>query len=316
MRRVLARAMLLAVGAYALTGFYIVGGNEKAAVRRFGRFVTPLKPSGLHYDWPAPFTRIDRINLTAVRTVTVGGPLKADLDAQTGLRAASPRTLLTGDQNLLQVSAQVLYRPSEERIADYLFAQSAPDVRLAQMAEATLVELISQSGVDFAHVQGLTELNENLTTRLRSAVAEQSLGLEIEQAVIDQVEPPVRVKAEFLDVSNARAEQARGMEESRTWAEQKISQATSERERLLAGAEADRRSRLAAAEGSADRFRRVVAQIQDEADRLGSDYTQVRQLTVQRMSWQTLSEIWPKVRKKTIVEANGPVDVSVFPKGP
>lgn len=316
MSRTFPRLLCLAAGAYALTGFYSVPGNEKAVVRRFGKLVTPLQPSGLHYDWPYPFTRIDRVNFAAVQTIAMGGSTTVDGDSRLGPPNASPRSLLTGDQNLLQVQAQVLYRPSEDNIGDYLFAQTSPNERLTHLAEAVLVDLISRSGVDFAHVRGLSELNERLTSRLRLAVAEQRLGLDIEQAVIERVEPPVRVKAEFLDVSNARAEQARALQDARTWAEQKASQAKSERQRLIDGAKADRRARFAAAQGSADRFRHLVAQMHAEADRLGSDYTQVRQLMVQRMSWQTLRDIWPKIRKKAIVDGDCPVDVSVFPKGP
>jgi modulator of FtsH protease HflK len=283
-------------------------------VRRFGRLVTPLMPSGLHYDWPYPFIKIDRINFAAVESVTVGGA--APRNSESPLASATAPSLLTGDQNLLQVRAQVLYRPSEEKINEYLFAPTTPKNRLEQLAESLLVELIAHSGVDFAHVRGLSELNDHFTTRLRLAVAEQHLGVDIEQAVIEQVEPPLRVKAEFLDVSNARAEQARSIQEARTWSEQKVSQANSERQRTIDAAEADRRARTAAAEGSADRFRKLVAQMRTEADRIGGDYAEVRQLTVQRMSWQTLTELWPKIRKKTIVDANGPVDVGVFPKSP
>jgi membrane protease subunit HflK len=312
--RICGRLLLLAVGVYALTGFYIVQGNEKAVVRRCGRVVTPLMPSGLHWDWPYPFTKIDRINFAAVETMTVGGAASQSTDSLLSTKAAP--AWLTGDQNLLQVRAQVIYRPAEEQVADYLFAQSRAADRLAQLTEALLMELLAHSGVDFAHVRGLSELNEKLTQRLRRAVAEQRLGLDIEQAVLEQVEPPLRVKAEFLDVSNARAEQARSIQDARTWAEQKLSQANSERQRNLDNAEADRQSRTAAAHGSADRFRKLVAQMRTEAERQGNDYAQVRQLTVQRLSWQTLTEVWPKIRKKTIVDSTGPVDLGVFPKSP
>ncbi len=314
MTRNLLRVLGLVLSVYALTGFYSVPGNEKAVVRRFGRLVEPPRPSGLHYDWPMPFAKIDRLNFAAVQTVTVEGTA-APGAPQLGSQTASSRALLTGDQNLLQVRAQVLYRPSEVHIRDFLFAQPSPNERLSDLAEAVLVDLISQSGVDFAHVRGLSELNERLTSRLRLAAEEQRLGLEIEQAVIEHVEPPVRVKAEFLDVSNARAEQARNIQDARTFAEQRASQANSERQRLLDNAEADRRSRVAAAQGSADRFRHLVAQMHEEADHQGRDYTQVRQLMVQRMSWKTLRDIWPKVRKKTVIDGDGPVDVGVFPQG-
>lgn len=304
------------VGLYALSGFYSIPGNEKGVVRRFGRLVLPLQPSGLHYDWPYPFAKVDRINFAAVQTVTIGQVPTDESTVSLGSPVPTSRALLTGDQNLLQIRAQVLYRPSETDIDDYLFSQTNSEMCLKTLAEAELVGLISRSGVDFAHVRGLSELNERLTSRLRAAVIEQRLGIEIEQAVIEQVEPPLRVKAEFLDVSNARAEQARSIQEARTWAEQQESQAKSEQQRLRDDAVADRLSRVAAAEGSADRFRHLVAQLHAESQRLNTEYAAARGLLIQRMSWQTLAEIWPKIQKKTIVDAHGPVDVGVFPKRP
>jgi membrane protease subunit HflK len=304
--------LAIALAIYALTGFYVVGGNEKGAVRRFGKFIAPLKTSGLHYDWPYPFRQLDRINFAAVRTLNVGASAASPEDRPLG-EDGSPRAFLTGDQNLLHVRAQVLYRPSEAHIEEFLFAQSAPEPRLQALGEAVLVDLLARSGVDFAHVRGLAELNDRLTSRLRTAAAEQQLGIEIEQAVLEQVDPPLRVKAEFLDVSNARAEQARTLQEARTWEEQKLAHTQAECQRITNNALAESRTQIAVAEGSADRFRRLVSQMQAEAERTGGDYDQVRQLTVQRLSWRTLAEIWPKVRKKSIVDAGGPVDLSVWP---
>ncbi len=307
------RLLLAAVLLYLATGFYVVRGNEKAVVRRFGRYTGHSQSSGLHYDWPRPFRRIDRINFAAVKTLTIGGMTAPPAPAAGELAQLSPQAFLTGDQNLLQVRAQVLYRPLEQHIADYVFAQSSPEIHLSQLAEAALADLLSRSGVDYAHVQGLTELNEQLTQRLRSAAAQQRLGIEIEQAVIEAAEPPVRVKADFLDVSNARAEQARGVQEARTWAEQRGSQAESQRQRQIYEAHGERQARIIAAQGSADRFRHLVAQMRREAEPAGN-YEQIRDLALQRMSWQTLQEIWPKIRKKTVVNNSGPVDVGLFPE--
>lgn len=316
MSRWLPRIAAILLGAYALSGFYVVRGNEKAAIRRFGRLVDPLRSSGLHYDWPYPFAKIDRINFAAVKTISVGsdpaGESKSPLSETPGVS----RPLLTGDQNLLQIRGQIQYRPSETEIGEYLYAQQSAERRLADLSDAILADLITHSGVDFAHVRGVAELNARWTARLQAAARKHQLGIEIEQAVIEQVEPPARVKAEFLDVSNAQAEAARNVQEARTYAEQRASQAESERRRLIDNAEAERRTQTAAARGSADRFQKLIAQMNTEAERLGGDYRQVRQLTIQRMSWQTLREIWPKVRKKTIVDGNGPVDVGVFPKEP
>ncbi|MFO0916724.1 MAG: protease modulator HflK [Planctomycetaceae bacterium] len=310
-----ARLFLAAAILYAGTGFYVVGGNEKAAVRRFGRFTGSLQTSGLHYDWPFPFCRVDRLNFAAVNTVTVGTQSVPTADAPLGRVATATPAFLTGDQNLLHVRAQILYRPRETEVTDYLYGQVSPETQLAHLAKAILADLMSRSGVDFAHVQGLSELNDQLTRQLQTAAETQRLGIEIEQAQIESAEPPVRVKADFLDVSNARAEQARSVQESRTWAEQRISQAESARQRQIYEAEAMQQASIATAQGSADRFRHLLARMHEQADRPGGDYQQVRDLTVQRMSWQTLQEVWPKIRKKTVINSEGPVDIGVFSSG-
>ena len=62
---------------YLLTGFYIIRGNEKGVVQRFGKVrMSPLATvdlidSGLHYDLPWPFSTVNRFNLYEVRTLTI-----------------------------------------------------------------------------------------------------------------------------------------------------------------------------------------------------------------------------------------------------
>jgi hypothetical protein len=105
-------AAILALAAYLSTGFYIVQGNEKGAVRRFGQVVTTplggvaLKGSGLHYDLPWPFSQVDRINLNEIRTLSVGVAELDDVSTGAFLRAyeASDRSqFLTGDKNILLI---------------------------------------------------------------------------------------------------------------------------------------------------------------------------------------------------------------------
>ena len=77
MRRFWIIASVLLAG-YLVTGFYVVRGNEKVAVHRFGRVVrtsegrVSLAGSGLHYALPWPCSAIERINLNEVRTLSIG----------------------------------------------------------------------------------------------------------------------------------------------------------------------------------------------------------------------------------------------------
>ena len=55
---------------YLASGFYVVRGNEQAVVRRFGRADRALVASGLHFDLPWPFARIERVNRHELRTLS------------------------------------------------------------------------------------------------------------------------------------------------------------------------------------------------------------------------------------------------------
>jgi membrane protease subunit HflK len=210
---------------YLLTGFFTVPANEVAVVRRFGRATWPARSSGLQYDLPWPFAKVDRVNLNAIRTLTLG---EATDTANAFLSPATsqPTTFLTGDRNLLQLQVAVQYRVSEEFLAQWLYGSDTPEQRLRSLVETMIADLVSRSGVDFVHTQGLAELNNRLLTAVRSAAREQRLGCDVEQVTIDRAEPPPRVKAEFLDVSNARADMARSINEARGYAEQKLAESS------------------------------------------------------------------------------------------
>lgn len=306
-------AVLLAL-AYLASGLYIVKGNEQALVRRFGKARLPLVASGLRYDLPWPFTRIDRVNLHEVRTISIGIP-PADLTGTGLLQEVNldrQAEFLTGDKNILNLQINVPYQIVDPYL--YAFSSESPEVSLRLLAESVVTEVIARSGVDFVHPLGLHELREILTRRLREAVDAQQWGIAVEDATIVGVFPPVEVKAAFLDVSNARAEKDRMINEEHT-----------KRERLLAGAQAmarqmqdeartERHTRVEAARGSADRFLHIVGQFKRESRTGGQTYATARQMTLHRMYAAALEEILPRLAGKTILDSQKPIDFTIFPR--
>ena len=123
-------------------------------------------------------------------------------------------------------------------------------VRLQWLVETTATDLVSRSGVDFVHTQGLAELNHRLLRDVRQHVAALRIGCEVEQVTIDRAEPPARAKAEFLDVSNARADRARSIHEASGYAEQTLAEAQAEARKFADNAERDRQTQISAAKGS------------------------------------------------------------------
>ena len=300
----------LVVVAYLLTGFFTVPANEIAVVRRFGRATWPARTSGLHYDLPAPWTQVDRVNLNAIRTLTVGEATD-EANAFLSPSTTQPTTFLTGDRNLLQLRISVQYRVSEEFLAEWLYASEALDLRLRMLIETTVADLVSRSGVDFVHTQGLSELNNRLLLVVRDVARRQRLGCDVEQVTIDRAEPPSRVKAEFLDVSNARADMARAINEARAYAEQRVAESQADVRQLIDLAERDRGVKVSGARGAADRFSKLADQVQLDATTSGRDYALSRNLTLKRLYLETVRDVLTRAKSKIVLDGPQPADLTM-----
>jgi len=313
-KRVIAVAVAL-LFVYFASGVYVVGGNEKVVVRRFGRFDPNLQSSGLHYELPWPWCRVDRVNLTAVRTLSLGETAIGSANELLPANAPRPPAWLTGDKNILLVRTSVQYRLQENRIAIFLFDQADVTARLRLIVETALTETVSRCGVDYLHTLGLIELNQRLTRQVRLAVDDAELGIDIDLVTLDRVEPPARVQAEFIDVANARAEAAKAMHDARTAFEQRLAAANSDAAQLNQQALQQQTASAARARGSAARFEQLISQIEIDATSSGRDYTASRALAIQRLTLETLQQALTRVAKRVIVDAREPIDLNL-PGGP
>lgn len=313
MRNVFIGCAVLAVLLYAATGFYVVKGNEQALVRRFGKARAALVGSGLHYDFPWPLAQIGRVNLHEVRSVSIGIP-PSDNEARAFLNDGTTERqaeFLTGDKNILHLQVNVPYQIVDPFL--HAFSSESPETGLRLLAESVVTEVIAQSGVDFVHPLGLHELREILTLRLREAVDGQQWGIAVEDATIVGVFPPVEVKASFLDVSNARAEKERLINEAQTRGERLVAGAKAAARQLQDKAQSDRHTRVEAARGSADRFRQVVGQFRRESRSGSPSYAAARHMTVLRMYSAALEELLPRLARKVVLDAQKPIDFTIFP---
>ncbi len=260
---------LAALLLWLLTGVYVVGGNERAVVRRFGRAVTHadgnilLKQNGLHFDWPWPFSRVDRVNLNEVRTLSV--PIKSqNPQADTQLLGEDflpDPAFLTGDKNLLNVRLTVHYRLADSRVGEFLYSSAAINDRLSCLAESIAADELAQCGVDFVQISGLAELRRELTRKLRQQADRQKLGVLIEEVTLEEVAPPVQVKADFLDVANARADREQIIQAALSTAQQRRQSAEAEAREIRDAAQSQAQEIQQAARGSAARFLQIIAAV-------------------------------------------------------
>lgn len=307
--------------AWLASGLYIVRGNERGVVRRCGRVVADvdgrpqLVGSGLHLDVPWPFATVDRVNLHEIRTTSLGAGTGDEVSESAFLREFEPADrsqVLTGDRNILHVKVDVQYRVSADGVGDFLFASVSPERRLRQLAEAALTDLVTGAGVDAVHTFGRAALQRQLANSLQDSVARHRLGLEIESVAIDDVRPPIRVKAAFLDVNDARADREKFVQSALAAERQKQEQSRGEARRLTDEAETFRDQSLSSARASAESFERIVAQLHSEAGRTGEPYASVRQRALKRRYYDDMRQILSTVASKVVLETGRQVDVTIL----
>lgn len=306
---------------YLLTGFFVVRGNETAVVRRCGAAVknangeVRLWPSGWHYDCPWPFATVDRVNLNEIRTLKIGD-LDQNEPSQNGfLRNVDPARqaqFLSGDKNILNVQVSVSYRIAESSAADYLFAAASPERRLHTLAESVLADAMLLSGVDFAHTLGRNELRERMTTHLQRLAREQQLGLTVDDVTIANVSPPLRVKAEFIDVMNARADKETAINQARAYSEQREAEARAAARRATDSAEVFRRQSVESAKAEGESFSKLISQLRSDEQSGRRSYAAARQLAMRRKYLDTLEEVLRKVAAKVVLDSGQAIDLTIL----
>jgi modulator of FtsH protease HflK len=314
-------AILVACALYLASGFYIVRGNEKVAVRQFGRAARMpdgrlrLEGSGLHYSLPWPFSQVDRVNLHEIRTLSVGVAEVDDAAAGGFLRSletSNRSQFLTGDKNILHLQINAQYHVSEESADDFLFRSTSPERQLERIVETVATGLFAQSGVDFVHPLGQVELNGLLTDGVRRLVEGERLGLDVDDVTINAVYPPVLVKAYFLDVTNARADKINSINEANSYAERQRAAATGEAVRILDEAASYRQQTVESARARADSFARMIEQFQNEERSGVQSYAQARHMALRRYYLDSMRDILKIVSAKVLLDSGEPADLTIF----
>ncbi|MGE0733883.1 MAG: FtsH protease activity modulator HflK [Alphaproteobacteria bacterium] len=299
-RGILAIAVL-AVVVWLATGFYRVEPNQVGVELVFGK-MTSVSPQGLHYNWPAPIGDVQRPNVTTINSIEVG--MSAPAAIRPTSRTAPARTLqsdslmLTGDENILDIQAVVLWRVdmrnSFKGVENYLFNIRDPDRTVKDVAEAALREVIGKNEFEFIRTQGRVKIQLEVMELMQRLLDEFGAGVEIREVQMQRIDPPGKVLDAFRDVQAARADKERVINEANAYFNQKVQGAEGQSETITRSAEAYKEERVALATGEASRFLALYAQYQIQKD-----------ITRQRLYLDTMREVMRSMDKTLIDNGKG-----------
>lgn len=272
------------------TAYFQVEPDEVGVVTRFGRFVR-IMPPGPHLRIPLGVEQVQKVPVERQLKQEFGfRTFEADqANVRRNEKTLAESLMLTGDLNVATVEWIVQYK-----IADpykYLFKLRDVEPTLRLMAEASMRQVVGDHSVSELLTVGREAIAAKAKVLLAELCKRYDNGIDIQQLVLQNVDPPEPVKPSFNEVNQAIQERERAINEA--WAEynQEIPRARGLAEQRIEAAEGYAVDRVNRAHGDAQRF---VA--------LQEEYKKAPEVTRTRIYLETFSDVLPKAGRKIIID--------------
>lgn len=288
------RSILIAVFIIiiAWSGFFQIGPEEVGIITRFGKYTRKVEP-GLNFK--VPF-------IEKVSKVPVERQQKLEFGFRTtrpGVRTEYTRTgtrdeslMLTGDLNLADVEWVVQYRI--DNAYNYLFKVRNPETTLRDISEATMRQVVGDRTVNEVLTVGRTEIASKLEELMQELCREYSLGVKIDQVVLQDVNPPDQVKAAFNAVNEAQQEKETLINQAKSEYNKVIPKASGQAKETIQKAEGYATERVNNAKGEVARFNALYI-----------EYIKAPEVTKRRIYLETMEEVIPMLGSKIITDEKG-----------
>jgi len=270
-----------AVLIYLLSGVYIINNNEIGIVKRFGRMVPQLSSPGMHYRFPYPVDKLIKLDVTTIKRINVGayirdGKIVRDPDMTEMQR-------LSGDKNIVIVDMTLQYKVREP--GKYLFSSINPDQVVSNAASSVLLEIIAGLYVDDILTKSKTFIQGQVMEMAQDVLDEYDIGVDIVAINTKDIKPPAEVIGAFNDVTAARSDRDRYINQAESYREDNIPRARGEAEKLLREAESYKIETVNRALGEIEGFLKVQ-----------KEYNKARSVTRTRMYLDTIEQILPRTK--------------------
>lgn len=251
--------------------FWRIEPAERGVVMRFGKYVDTLQP-GPHVRFPRPIEEVIKVNVQQIRPFTV--------DA----------TMLTGDENIVDVEMAVQYRIKD--VKKYLFLIADPDSTVQRVSESAIRDIIGQSTLDFVITEGRAQIANDATVLIQQILDNYESGIDVTSVNMQPAKPPEQVKAAFDDAIKAREDEQRRINEAEAYRNEVVEKTQGEAARILLEAEAYKEQVIAEATGEAQRFNQLLV-----------EYSKAPAVTRKRLYIETLEEVLSS-NPKIMIESN------------
>lgn len=265
---------------------FIVGPDEEGVVKRFG---TPVRTVG-----PGPHLKIPILEsvlqpkVAKLHRIEVG--FRTDRQGRQQM-VPNEALMLTGDMNILAIEFIIQYKIKEA--INYLFNVADVHETIGKAAEAAMREVVGKSKIDEALTTGKAQIQQDTMTLLQSILDQYQAGVQVAAVQLQDVDPPEAVATAFKDVTNAKEDREKLINQSQGYRNDIIPKAKGEAAQIVNQAKGFAQARLNRAQGEANRFLATL-----------KEYKQAPDIISKRIYIETLEEILPNV-EKVIIDGKG-----------
>ncbi len=285
-------ALVVLVVILSVTSYYQVEPDEVGVIRRLGRYVGTSDP-GPHFKLPFGIERVQKVPVQRQLKMEFGfrtGSAGVDTTyrgATTDMKRES--LMLTGDLNVAVVEWIVQYKIKDPYA--FLFKVRNVDETLRSLSEAAVRSVVGDQSVNEVLTTGRQRIATEAKEVLQHLADRYDAGVDVQQLVLQDVNPPDPVKPSFNEVNQAIQEKERAINEAQAEVNKAIPRARGEAEQAIRAAEGYSIERVNRARGEANRFTAVLAEYRRNPD-----------VTRRRLYLETLAEVLPRAGQKVILD--------------
>jgi modulator of FtsH protease HflK len=195
-----------------LTSFHQIGPQERGVVTRLGKYSHTLEP-GIKMTMPAPFERVQTIDVENIRNVDIPG-------------GSGEKLVLTKDENIIDLDYSIRWNVKSPEL--YLFQLAKPDETIEAVAESAMRAAIANVSLNDAIGSGRTGVETEVAQRMQQLLDKYRAGVRIQGVAIKRADPPEAVNDAFKEVSAAQQAAQSAINNANAYAQQIVAKAQGE----------------------------------------------------------------------------------------
>lgn len=238
--------LLLAAVAYGIWGFTTIVDGESGVLQQFGNYKKTVMPGPTFVF--KPFQKLTVVNVQNVR--------KVDNISE----RQDNREMLTQDENIIIVKYEVQFNIASAE--DFVFKVTNPVQTLRQSAESAIREIIGRNKLDYIVSEGRDAVAMQAKESIQKMMDGYQTGISVRNVNLTEAQYPVEVQTAIDDVTKAREDKARFINEAEAYRNQIVPEARGQAVKLIEEAKGYHYEMIKRAEGESQRFDALLAQYQ------------------------------------------------------